>query len=469
MRRRREYLTTVVAGLAATVAGCTDGADTTDTETGTADAGRSATPSVGPTTTLTPTTQSAGSATSSQSTGGRTTAVTEGIPRLVPDDGGGGDFFGASLALDGETALIGASYDETSNGTQSGSVYVFTRSDGSWSQQAKLTPDDGDGDDWFGTSVALDGDTALAGAVTDEDPNGSDYRRLTGAGSAYVFERTDGSWTQTAKLAAEDGDGSDAFGLRVALDGTTALISAPSDEDPNGASAGSVYAFERGEDTWSQQAKLTPDDGDSSDRFGMGLACADTTAVICAPDDEEPNGAGAGSAYVFERAAGVWSQTAKLAPDDGDEDDDFGWAAALADGTALVGAYTDEDPDGDDAGSAYAFTESDGSWSQQAKLAPDDGDAGDGFGHRIAVAGTTALVGAYTDDDPSGTKGGSAYVFDRTDGSWEERIKLYAVDGDEGDFFGGALALDDDLALLGAYTDEGPNGDAVGAVYVFEL
>jgi hypothetical protein len=471
MRRRREFLSTVAAAVVG-LAGCTDGVTdgtTTDAATGTAGTAGADTSRASPTATLTPTTGPATATTPDAAAESETSAVTEGIPRLVPDDGQGGDFFGASVAVDGETALVGASYDDTANGTQSGSAYVFVREDGAWSRQAKLLADDGDTDDWFGTSVTLDGDTAIVGAVTDEDPNGSGYRRLTGAGSAYVFERTDGSWSQQAKLFAADGDSSDAFGLAVTLDGDTALVGAPSDEDPNGVSAGSAYVFERADGAWTQRAKLAPDDGDDADRFGTGLAFEDATAVISAPGDEDPNGDGAGSAYVFERTDDAWTQQAKLAPDDGDDGDNFGWDVDLSGDTALVGAYTDDDPNGEDAGSAYAFTRSDGSWSQAAKLAPDDGDDGDRFGHRVALAGDTALVGAYTDEDPNGTKAGSAYVFDRTDGTWDERIKLYAIDGDEGDYFGGTLALDDGLALLGAYTDEDPNGDDVGAVYVFEL
>jgi hypothetical protein len=170
-------------------------------------------------------------------------------------------------------------------------------------------------------------------------------------------------------------------------------------------------------DSWSQQQKLSADDGDEFDRFGVSAALSadGTTALLGAQDDDEPNGRNAGSAYVFTRSDGSWSQQQKLSADDGDADDRFGESAALsADGTtALLGAFGDEDPNGPEAGSAYVFTRSDGSWSQQQKLSADDGDDNDGFGFPAALSadGTTALLGAQDDEDPNGRFAGSAYVF----------------------------------------------------------
>jgi hypothetical protein len=224
-------------------------------------------------------------------------------------------------------------------------------------QQRKFAAADGDGEDQFGLSVALSGDgtTALVGALWDEDPNGR------AAGSAYVFTRDGGEWSQEAKLVADDGDSGDAFGNSVVLssDGTTALVGAFIDEDPNGGDAGSVYVFTRDGGEWSQSAELAAEDGDDTNRFGNSVALSDdgTTALLGALTDEDPNGTEAGSAYVFTRDGGEWSQSAKLAADDGDSGDWFGWSVALSsDGTtALVGALRDEDPNGAEAGSAYVF------------------------------------------------------------------------------------------------------------------
>jgi len=228
--------------------------------------------------------------------------------RLLPDDGDNRDDFGVSVTLssDGTTALVGAKKDEDPNGEEAGSAYVFDRSGGSWTQQAKLLPDDGDSGDWFGESVALssDGTTALIGAPKNDFPNDSGESILSGEGSAYVFDRAGGSWTQQAKLTPDYVPSMDAFGISVALssDGATALIAAGGDEDPNGTLAGSAYVFDRSGGSWTQQAKLALDDGEESDHFGASVALSrdGATALIGARGDEAPYGNFAGSAFVFE-------------------------------------------------------------------------------------------------------------------------------------------------------------------------
>jgi hypothetical protein len=199
--------------------------------------------------------------------------------------------FGWSVAVDDDTALIGA-FDDF--------AYVFTRAGDSWSQQDKLSavaddPDEVELGDRFGSSVALDGDTALIGAVGDEDPNGDN------AGSVYVFTRSGSSWSHEDKLVAGDGDSGDKFGSNqsVALDGDTALIGAVGDEDPHGDLAGSAYVFTRSSVGWSQHPKLVADDGDEKDRFGVAVALDDGTVLVGAANDDNPGGAIRGSAYVF--------------------------------------------------------------------------------------------------------------------------------------------------------------------------
>lgn len=384
------------------------------------------------------------------------------VAKLLADDGEAGDAFGfsAALAVDGTTALVAAPGDDD-NGTDSGAVYVFIQTDGTWSQEAKLLATDGAAGDRFGWSVDIDADTAFIGTQLDDD-NG------TNAGSAYVFTRTDGSWSQEAKLLADDGDAGDLFGRTVALDGDTALVGAPGDED-NGTRAGSAYVFTRAADgTWSQHSKLTASDGDADDRFGHWVALDGDTALIGANTDEDPNGDFAGSAYVFTQTNGTWTEQAKLIASDGDAGDMFGFPVALDGSTAMVGANRDEDPNGDVAGSAYVFNQTDGTWTEQAKLVASDGNPGDRFGISLTLDGDTALIAAPQDDD-NGTNAGSAYVFTQSDGTWSQEAKLLATDGDTGDLFGSrvALAADGTIALVGARGDD-DNGDDAGAAYVFE-
>jgi hypothetical protein len=372
--------------------------------------------------------------------------------KLLAADGDANDYFGRAVAVDGDTLVVGAPQDDDKY-TDSGSVYVFTRTGATWTQQAKLTAPDSAAGDHFGTAVAIDGDTLVVGAYGDDDKG-------TNSGSVYVFTRTGGTWTQQAKLTAADGAATDRFGYAVAIDGDTVVVGAPYDDD-KGADSGSAYVFTRTGGTWTQQAKLTAAGGAAGDWFGWAVAVDGDTVVVGAPDDAK--GAKSGSAYVFVRAGATWTQQAKLLAADGAAGDRFGWAVAVDAGTVVVGAYGDDDKVRD-SGSAYVFVRTGGTWTQQAKLTAADGAAYDRFGYAVAVDGDTVVVGAYGDDD-KGTDSGSAYVFTRTGATWTQQGKLTAPDGAAGDWFGEAVAVDADTIVVGAYWDDDKGADS-GSVWV---
>ncbi|MBR9814373.1 hypothetical protein GYB61_11025, partial [bacterium] len=384
----------------------------------------------------------------------RSGAVWSQQQKLTASDGAADDRFGSPVALSGDTALIGAPFDDDA-GNNSGSAYVFTRSGAVWSQQTNLTANDGAAGDRFGTSVALSADTALIGASLDDEPG-------SGSGSVYVFTRSGTVWSQQQKLTANDGAASDQFGTSVALLGDTALIGAPFDDD-SGPSSGSAYVFTRSGVVWSQQQKLTANDGVASDEFGTSVALSGDTALIGAIDDDDA-GSDSGSAYVFTRSDAVWSQQQKLTASDGAADDQFGFSVALSGDTALIGAFGDDDA-GSNSGSAYVFTLSGAVWSPQAKLTASDGTTFDQFGFSVALSGDTALIGAFGDDD-AGSSSGSAYVFTRSGAVWSQQQKLTAIDGAGADQFGTVVALSGDTALIGAFADDDA-GSFSGSAYVF--
>jgi len=214
----------------------------------------------------------------------------EQLAKLIADDAQDGDLFGSSVAIEGDTALIGAS-SEDEGGDDAGAAYVFTRTEGDWSQQAKLIANDAQTNDDFGDSVAIEGDTALIGAPEDEE--GGDR-----AGAAYVFTRTGGGWSQQAKLIANDAEARDQFRFSVAIEGDTALIGARFEAE-GGDDAGAAYVFTRTDGTWSQQAKLIADDAQVGDQFGFNVAIEGDTALIGAPYKGE-GGDRTGAAYVFD-------------------------------------------------------------------------------------------------------------------------------------------------------------------------
>jgi hypothetical protein len=309
--------------------------------------------------------------------------------KLTTGDAAAGDLFGHSVAISGDTAVIGAYYDDDA-GENSGSTYVFVRSGTAWSQQAKLTAGDAATGDWFGFSVAISGDTTVIGAIGDDDGG-------TESGSAYVFVRSGTSWSQQAKLTASDAAAGDYFGFSVAINGDTAVIGAAYADD-GGINSGSAYVFVRSGTTWSQQQKLKAGDAAAGGHFGYSTAISGDTAVIGAYGDNE-SGLDSGSAYVFVRSGTSWSQQQKLKAGDAAAYDEFGKSVAISGDTAVIGAYLDDDNDKIASGSVYVFVRSGTAWSQQAKLTAGDANIGDEFGWSVATSGDMAVISAVGDDD----------------------------------------------------------------------
>jgi hypothetical protein len=376
--------------------------------------------------------------------------------KLLASDGATLDWFGYTVSLDVDTVVIGAP-GNSDNGDWTGSAYVFIRTGTTWTEQQKLLPSDSAVDDTFGLFVSLDGDTVVIGAPYDDDNE-------VDSGSAYVFTRTGTTWTQQAKLLASDGAAGDTFGCSVALSGDLALIGAGLDDD-NGNDSGSAYVFARTGTTWTQEQKLLPSDGHLGDHFGdTTVSLKGDTALIGAYMDDD-NGADSGSAYIFTRTGTTWIQQQKLLPLDGAGNDIFGLAVALDGDTALIGGEWNDD-NGSNSGSAYIFTRTGTTWTQQQKLIASDGKAGDIFGVFVSLDGNTALIGAAGDDD-AGSESGSAYVFTRIGTIWMQQQKLLASDGSRDDHFGGfSFALDGDTAFISAKYDD-DNGIDSGSVYVF--
>jgi hypothetical protein len=371
----------------------------------------------------------------------------------VASDGAAGDYFGGSVAIDGSTIVVGASGDDD-GADRSGSVYVLRTTDGgaTYVELAKLTASDPEVAAYFGRSVAIDGDTIVVGSPYDDDAgsqSGSVYVfrtsngwathteiELTAADTApgdlfgfsvaidgntivvgtsnadavYVFRTTDGGATydELAKLTASDAAEGDWFGRHsVAIDGDTIVVSA------GGGQAAYVFRTSDGGATYGQVAKLT-----ASDSFGDSVAIDGNTIVVGAHGDDDASGCtdkycNSGSAYVFRTSDGgaTYDELAKLTASDAAEGDNFGWSVAIDGGTIVVGAYLDDDA-GSGSGSAYVFRTTDGgvTYGQVAKLTASDGAASDYFGYSVAISGGTVVVGAKWDDD-AGDFSGSAYLF----------------------------------------------------------
>ncbi|MFO0579253.1 MAG: FG-GAP repeat protein [Polyangia bacterium] len=367
----------------------------------------------------------------------RTGATWSEQAKLNSSDGITLDNFGAAVAVDGNTAIIGA---PQKNG-QLGQVYVFVRTGTKWAQQARLTAPDGASGDLFGSAVAISGDTVLVGLSS----------ALRNA--AYVFVRTGTMWSEQARLKPADGAAGDRFGLSVALEGDTALVGAPGKAVTGSAGQGQAYVFVRSATTWSEQARLVASDGAAGDRFGQAVALSADTALVGAHRKTVGGNAAQGQAYVFVRAATAWSEQARLSAADGAAQDQFGSSVAASGDIALVGASQAQIGSKPRQGAAYVFNRVDTVWSQYGKLTASNGADEDSFGNAVSTQGSTAVIGAYFRTIGQNSLQGAAYVF-----GWQQLPEGSACMSSS-DCLSGSCAANL-CAPVAALTDMGPVPDS---------
>jgi len=373
------------------------------------------------------------------------------VAKLLADDGTPADLFGYSVSLSGDLIVVGAYGDATA----AGSAYVFAWDGAQWIQQAKLMADDGASYDFFGQATAIDGETVVIGAPSDDDHG-------VQSGSAYVFARSGNDWVQQAKLVADDASEDAEFGGSVAVEDDTIIIGAEGDGGI-GPEAGAAYVFTRIGSEWIQEAKLLTDDQLQYDHLGCSVDLCGEMAVIGARKAGNPS---YGAAYLFVRDGTTWTQQAKLMADDPEELDWFGCCVAISGDTIIVGAYGDDD-NGFNSGSAYAFVRQGGAWTQQAKLLPDDGHGYDIYGWSADVSGDIAVIGSPGDSEGV-FKSGSAYVWVRNGETWTQQAKFVSDDVDESDGFAESVALEQDRLVVGT-PDDDDNGSSSGSAYVFDM
>ncbi|XZZ37410.1 histidine kinase [Microbulbifer sp. TRSA002] len=444
--------------------------------------------------------------------------------------------FSISLSADGLILAVGADREDSgatgTNGDQSdnsakdsGAVYVFTRVNGAWEQQAYLKASNTNAGDQFGSSVSLSadgrtlavganaGDFGILGFASDQSENGADF-----AGAVYIFTQEDEVWTQQAYLKASNADTFDRFGTSVSLsaDGDTLAVGADSEDsgatgangeqDDNSAeNSGAVYVFSREDEAWLQQAYIKASNTDLGDFFGatVSLSADSQTLAVGANhesssssdingDQSDNSASTAGAVYVFSQSEGSWVQQAYVKASNTDARDQFGTSVSLsADGhTLAVGAFFEDSSaigiDGDqtdnsaiDSGAVYVFARVNDAWAQQAYLKASNTEEpnlgfGDSFGGSISISadGNTLAVGAYREESSAAgvngdqlnneaTFAGAAYVFTRVNEAWVQRAYLKASNTEARDFFGSFVSLSADGNTLAVGADS-EDSSAIG-------
>lgn len=388
-------------------------------------------------------------------------------------DGEAGDFFGSSVSLSGNFAIVGA-YGDDDNGIDSGSAYIFERAETGWIQRAKLLASDGAAGDYFGHSVSISGNYAIIGAYGDDDQGSN-------SGSAYVYEKIGETWQQKIKLSAHDGVGGDSFGISVGVSSNYVVVGAYGD-DENGYNSGSAYMFQKGMAGWSEAtevAKLTASDGygvynlytPSYDAFGCSVHMNGNRAIIGCCGTRHPG------AYIFEQPAGGWSdmtETAKLTPEETDYSlfiRNYGESVFISDEHAIVGADNSSPGANTQSGRVYIYEKPVTGWvdmTETAMFKASDGGSGNGwkngFGSSVGLSGDVVLVGASLDRE-SGDYSGSAYVFEKPTDGWvdmSETEKITASDGAPSDYLGSSVSIYGDNSISGVPGDDG-NGEKSGS------
>lgn len=472
-----------------------------------------------------------------------------------------GDAFGFSVALEGEYLVVGARWDRNNQGEKSGAAYVFRRDGGFWDSEARLLAGDGEIGDQFGNAVGISDEQVIVGARWDDNDGGKD------AGAAYVFpiggsgvpslltsestidfgvvsvgentdrnfqiinigtadlnvlnvsieggdapnfrfvqggnsvvlaplaevnaivefaplssglkeatvriesngpespqfltitgEGADGFQPGIAKVIAERGAVESYFGSTVSVEGDFAIVGAEGQRETE---PGAAYIFKRAGNTWIQEARISSLDGEPGDRFGSAVDISATHAIVGAWNDDEARGA----AYIFVKSGSAWIQQARIEASDREIDDRFGKAVSIEGSNAIVGAWQDDNIRGEGAGAAYVFGLDGNTWQQQFKLLASDGQQGDRFGSAVAIQGNDVIVGAAN----GGFFGeGTAYVFSGSGAFWQEEGKLSASDAGLSDGFGSTVAIDGDIAVVGAPIHDDQSSIDEGAAYVFE-
>jgi hypothetical protein len=326
------------------------------------------------------------------------------IATVLAADGAGNDNFGYSISLSGDTLAVGVPSDDVGANANQGSVRVFVRSGTSWSAQATLTASDGAASDQFGLSISLSGDTLAVGV------RGDDVGANATQGSVRVFVRSGTSWSAQATLTASDGAANDQFGNSISLSGNTLAVGVWLDDVGANGDQGSVRVFVRSGTSWSAQATLTASDGAASDQFGDSISLSDDTLAVGVPSDGVGANFSQGSVRVFVRSGTSWSAQAALTASDGAASDAFGSSVSLSGDTLAVGVPSDN-VGATDQGSVRVFVRSGTSWSAQATLTASDGAVSDNFGYSISLSGDTLAVGVAGDDVGANASQGSVRIF----------------------------------------------------------
>ncbi|UCH79645.1 MAG: hypothetical protein JSW20_07760 [Nitrospiraceae bacterium] len=326
----------------------------------------------------------------------------------------------------------------------------------------KLVATDASAGNQFGFSVAMHGDYAIIGAQV------GDADGTVDTGAAYIYRRTaSDTWDNGIKIVADDADPFDRFGWSASIYGDFAIVGAQFDNEGDN-NAGAAYIFQRTgpDNTWDNGTKIMSQNPDANDHFGISVAISNEFAVIGATGDDDAN-TNSGAIYIFRNINNTWTPVTKILSPDAATDDFFGISVAISGNYVIAGA-TFADTTQTDTGAAYIFEWTGTSWGTGTNITPSNLNNRDFFGTAVSIDDNYAIVGARNNSDIEATAG-AAYIFQNTgSNTWSPGVKITARTGDidPGDNFGSSVAISEEYAIVGAESDDDQITNA-GAAYVF--
>jgi len=378
---------------------------------------------------------------------------------LVASDPGENHQFGWSVAVDGDTAVIGAQGASDQGFANAGKAYIFMRDGLKWREAAILGAGEkrAELNNFFGCSVAISKDTVIVGALRTTTEAGER------AGSAHIFTRSEKDWTQQAVLIPSDSEKSAAFGVSVAIDGDTAVVGAPAATYNDAAFAGKTYVFERRDTEWFESEVLNSDKLKGETRaFGVSVSLRRDQLIVGAPDTTVDGFKYAGSAHIFTLQDRRWTEAATLVDKEPEDGGAFGYSVDIDKDWAIVGAPGSTVDGKRLAGKVWTFSQGESGWGVQQLLTATEPMEEASFGQSLSFSGNTLLVGA-----PYERRRGGASVFRRFDREWKHSQNLKYQDDQEEGYFGQSVAVRDDAMLVGAFGAIVKDVPYIGKVFSF--
>lgn len=377
---------------------------------------------------------------------------------LLPNNGASNDVFGTAIDISGDFIAVGAPLKNNGNQSNTGEVYIYQKNGTDWNLMTSVTASDREADDRFGSSVSIDGNNLVVSAPFDDDIANS-------SGAIYIFNYDGTNWNEVVKITDPALQANDEFGHDVSIKGDWIAVGVPKDDDLN-PNSGAVWLYEFDGTNWGYHSTLTSTFTEFGEElFGYSVSLSGTRIAIGSPLDDDA-ATDAGNAFIYDYDGTNWNFTEKITPSDGGNSFSYGFDLELDTDQLIVGAYGGN-PALLSAGGAYIYQFDGTNWNEQQIIFPSDATQDDWFGYKVGIDGQTAIMSAINDDD-NGTSSGSVYIFRYDQTEWIREFKVTNNDGNNGDEYGNAIAIDGLDFTVGAYKRD-ISGSNSGKAYAYSL